>query len=140
MSFPSVALIDAGPLVAYYNRRDKYYQQVMDFLGVYTGQLVTTDPCITEVMYQLGDYRAQITFAQHIRQGIWQRHNLEQADFDRISELLEKYKDLPADFADLSLVVVSERLNIPAVVSFDKDFYAYRRYRKHPFDRIFLPK
>jgi uncharacterized protein len=140
MSFPSVALIDTGPLVAYYNRRDKYHQQVMGFLKIYTGQLITTDPCITEVMYQLRDYRAQITLAQHIRQGIWQRHNLEQADFDRISELLNKYKDLPADFADLSLVVVSERLNIPAIVSLDKDFYAYRRYRKDPFERIFIPE
>lgn len=136
---PSVALIDAGPLIAYYNSADQHHQQVRDFLRSYTGQLMTTDACITEVMYLIGHYQVQVKFAQHIRQGIWRREPLEQEDFDRIAELFDSYSDLPADFADLSLVVVSERLNIPEIVSLDSDFFTYRRYRKEPFQRIFLP-
>jgi uncharacterized protein len=139
MRLPSVALIDAGPLIAYYDSTDKHHQQVRDFFKIYIGQLMTTDACITEAMYLIGDHRVQVKFAQHIRQGIWQREPLEQEDFDRIAELFDRYSDLPADFADLSLVVVSERLNIPAIVSLDSDFYTYRRFRKEPFQRIFLP-
>ena len=60
------------------------------------------------------------------------------SDYQRIQELNTTYQDLPADFIDLSLIAISERLNISAIVTLDKDFNIYRRYRKQPFDRIFL--
>jgi len=39
----------------------------------------------------------------------------------RIAELFEKYSNLPADFADLSLVTISERCDIPQIVTLDRD-------------------
>ena len=59
-------------------------------------------------MYALGksSQQVQISLAQDIADGIWQRQPLETSDFERIAELFEKYKDVPADFADLSLVVI----------------------------------
>jgi uncharacterized protein len=60
-------------------------------------------------------------------------------DFIRIAELNAQYFDLPADFADLSLIAISERLNIAAILTLDRDFDIYRRYRNQPFDRVFLP-
>lgn len=59
-------------------------------------------------------------------------------DFARIKQLNEQYADLPGDFADLSLIAISERLNISAIITLDSDFDIYRRYRKQPFERIFL--
>ncbi len=59
-------------------------------------------------------------------------------DFTRIAELNAKYADLPGDFADLSLIVISERLDIAAIATLDSDFDIYRRYRKQPFERIFV--
>jgi uncharacterized protein len=47
--------------------------------------------------------------------------------------------ELPRDFADLSPLKVSERLNIAAIATLDKDFNIYRRYRRQPFDRLFTP-
>ncbi|WP_237746656.1 hypothetical protein [Planktothrix agardhii] len=62
-------------------------------------------------------------------------------DFSRITELNEQYADLPGDFADLSLVAISERLNIPAIATLDSDFFGvYRRYRKQAFERVFRPE
>jgi predicted nucleic acid-binding protein len=61
------------------------------------------------------------------------------SDYQRIQELNTIYQDLPADFTDLSLIAISERLNISAIATLDKDFNIYRRYRKQPFNRIFLP-
>ena len=52
----------------------------------------------------------------------------------------EQYADLPGDFADLSLVAISERLNIPAIATLDSDFDVYRRYRKQAFERVFRPE
>ena len=62
-----------------------------------------------------------------------------QEDFTRIRQLNEQYADLPGDFADLSLIAISERLNISAVLTLDSDFNIYRRYRKGYFERIILP-
>ena len=59
-------------------------------------------------------------------------------DFARIIQLNEQYADLPGDFADLSLITISERLNISAIITLDSDFDVYRRYRKEPFERIYL--
>ncbi|MEG4347840.1 hypothetical protein QUB70_31875 [Microcoleus sp. A003_D6] len=61
-------------------------------------------------------------------------------DFSRIGELNERYAHLPGDFADLSLIAISERLNIPAIATLDNDFDVYRRYRNQPFERVFLPE
>jgi uncharacterized protein len=47
---------------------------------------------------------------------------------------------LPADFSDLALVAISERLNIPGIATLDKDFDVYRRYRNQPFERVFYPR
>ncbi len=40
----------------------------------------------------------------------------------RIAELNAQYADLRGDFADLSLIVIAERLNIAAIATLDKDF------------------
>jgi predicted nucleic acid-binding protein len=59
-------------------------------------------------------------------------------DFTRIRQLNEQYADLPGDFADLSLIAISEKLNISAIITLDSDFDIYRRYRKEPFERVYL--
>ena len=40
------------------------------------------------------------------------------------------------DDRDLSLIVISERLNISAIATLDSDFDIYRRYRKQSFERV----
>ncbi|MBW4582831.1 MAG: hypothetical protein KME42_24960 [Tildeniella nuda ZEHNDER 1965/U140] len=59
--------------------------------------------------------------------------------FTRIAELNARYADLPADFSDLSLVVISERLSIAAIATLDKDLDIYRRYCNQAFERVFYP-
>ena len=85
------------------------------------------------------DYRIQNLFLSHLSQQIYHCEPLIIQDFTRILELNQQYADLPGDFADLSLVAVSERLNIAAIATLDKDFNIYRRYRRQPFDRVFTP-
>ena len=58
-------------------------------------------------------------------------------DLRRIGELMEKYQDLPADFADVSLVAMAERLNIQRIATIDKDFLVYRFNGKQPFENVF---
>lgn len=57
-------------------------------------------------------------------------------DYERIADLNTRYADLPGDFADLTLVALSERLDVREIFSLDGDFDVYRRFRKEPFERI----
>lgn len=142
MISPLLALVDAGPLVAYYNKTDSYHTQLRDYFQSCVFQLVTTDPCLAEAMYLLREsHKAQSSLARDVAEGIWRRELLLNSDFGRIAVLLEKYKDLPADFADLSLIVISERLNLPRIVTLDSDFNIYQRFRDkpQPFNRVFYP-
>jgi uncharacterized protein len=137
---PSVVLIDTSVLVAFYNANDRYHTQARQFFEQCSSNLVTTIDCVTETMWLLlPDNRVQNLFLTHLSQQIYHCELLTPQDFFRIAELNQQYADLPGDFADLSLVAVSERLNIAAIATLDKDFNIYRRYRNQPFDRIFTP-
>jgi uncharacterized protein len=141
MIYPPIILIDSGILTAYYSAADNYHLQVCRFLEGCTSRLITTHSCVTEVMWLLGsNWRTQNEFLLDLAKELYECVPLLPQDFTRIAELNAQYADLPEDFADLSLIAISERLNIGAIATLDSDFDIYRRYRKQPFDRIFIPK
>jgi uncharacterized protein len=132
-----VALIDAGPLVAYYNGSDKWHRAAKKFFEEFRGKLVTSEPVVTEVMYLLDtDWRVQNEFLSDLTRELYHVEALTITDFQYISELNEKYKDLPGDFADLSIVAMATRLNLLNVVSLDADFDVYRNLSK-TFNQLF---
>lgn len=135
-----VILVDSSLLIAFYNAADSYHSQVRDFFTSCTSDLVTTVGCVTEVMYFLApNWRVQNQFLLHLADKVYECEPLTTQDFSRIAELNAQCADLPGDFADLSLVVISERLDIAAIATLDKDFDIYRRYRRQPFERVFRP-
>ena len=141
MIYPPLILIDSGILIAYYSAADHYHLQVCRFLESCTSRLITTHSCVTEVMWLLSsNWRTQNEFLLDLAKELYECVPLLPQDFTRIAELNAQYADLPGDFADLSLIAISERLNIEAIATLDSDFDIYRRYRKQPFNRIFIPK
>lgn len=134
------ALIDAGPLIAFYNNRDRWHQKVYRFLEEFKGQLISTIPVVTEVLHLLS---VNAIFQNEFLSDLANEHivieNLTPLDFKKLKELNLKYADIHPDFADLSLIVVSERLAIENIVSLDRDFDIYRRYRNRKFNQL-LPR
>ena len=141
MTYHPVIILDSGILVAYYSVKDRYHQQVQVFFERCTSNLVTTTACVTEVVWLLSpNWRIHNQFLQGVARGIFESIPLLPEDFLRITELNERYADLPGDFADLSLIAISERLNISAIATLDSDFDVYRRYQKQAFERVFRPE
>lgn len=131
-------LIDAGPLVAYYNKGDKWHTTTKTFFENFRGKLFTSEPVATEVMWLLAqDWRVQNEFLDDVHKELYQTVPLELGDFKYIAELNDKYKDRPADFTDLSIVVIGERLDVLNVVSLDSDFDIYRTHSNKPFQQLF---
>jgi predicted nucleic acid-binding protein len=54
-----------------------------------------------------------------------------------IAELMEKYRTLPIDLADASLVLLAEHLGHGRILSTDaRDFNAYRWKERKPFQNL----
>lgn len=52
----------------------------------------------------------------------------------RVASLMQKYRDVPMDFADATLVALGEELRTDQVFTLDRrGFSAYRLYRTQPF-------
>ena len=54
-------------------------------------------------------------------------------DVPRVRVLMEKYKDVPMDFADATLVRIAEREAILDMFTLDRDFTIYRASRGRHF-------
>ncbi len=123
-------LIDAGPLIALFDKNDKFHIPIKEFLKKYEGRLYTTWPVITEVSHMLDfNVGAQIDFLKWISLGAIEVKQIDMSDISRIIDLSEKYSDVPMDFADASLIIISELEGIKEIISIDSDFYIYRNIR-----------
>lgn len=139
----NIAITDAGPLIALFDSSDKYHQKTKHKLEQYRqdvrGRLVTTWPIITETTYILKAHvhlQAQVDFLKWVIMGGLEIFDLQKDNLSKIIELQEKYSDLPMDFADASLLIAAESLNINKVFSLDKDFSIYRVLGKKHLENL----
>lgn len=131
-------VVDSGPLIALFDGTDDYHQRSISFIRDVTAQLTTNVPVLTEVVFVLDfSTRAQRDFLFWVQKALTIDTDTA-ADLPVISRLLEKYADLPADFADASLVALCNRLRTGDVASVDKDFTIYRDTSKRAFHNHFL--
>jgi len=126
-------LIDTGPLVASFDKNDAHHNICLGLLKNFKMPLITTIPVLTETLYLLSySWYVQDSLWEALEEDIVRIYNMDKGIFKRCRELMNKYQDLPMDFADASLVVVAERENISTVFTLDhKDFEVYRtKHRK----------
>lgn len=133
-------VVDSGPLIALFDGSDRFHADAVTFLRETPRRMVTNLPVITEVVYMLDfAHQAQRDFLFWAESGLSvDTHTF--GDLPRIRALLEKYRDLPADFADASLVALCERLRITTVASVDADFTIYRMQNRQGFRNIFFDR
>ncbi len=132
-------LIDAGPLIALFDRSDKYHLRAVRFIKEFEGQLWSTWPVITEVSHMLDfNIKAQLNFLIWVERGAVDLIGLNTNHLSRIIELTKKFNDVPMDLADASLMVAAEKLNCMEIASIDSDFYIYRTIRNKYLTNTFL--
>ncbi|QDV74905.1 type II toxin-antitoxin system VapC family toxin [Botrimarina mediterranea] len=133
----NIAIVDTGPLVALFDGADIYHHETVNFLAASRRKHVTTLAVVTESVYLLRfNKNAQIDFLEWLQSPAVEIETLEDADLARAIEVMQKYSDLPADFADATLVAIADRLGVNEVVLFDSDFDIYRRGDGAPFIRL----
>ena len=131
-------LIDAGPLIALFNTREKHYAEIRAFLKANTYRLVSTLAVYAEVSHMLAIHRgAQHDFYEWVIYKGVIISDINQHDMPRLLELTDKYADLPMDFADATLVITAEKTGIREIISLDKDFDIYRLPGKENIHNIY---
>ena len=135
-------IVDTGFWLALFDQKDIYHQRAKQTLKKYDESLITTWCVVTETCYLLLKRKgvaAQTVFINSIDQGLFAVFNLETHHTSRISQLMEKYADLPMDLADTSLVILAEYLGHGRIFSVDqRDFNTYRWKQNHPFENLLI--
>ena len=131
-------LIDAGPIIALFRKRDKYHQDALRFIKNYKGRLITTWPVVTEVMYELANPEIQENFLLWIERGGLDLANLDQKSIPGLLALIRKYSDLPMDLADATLLLYSDQSGITEIATIDPDFNIYRNIKKEYLKNVFF--
>ncbi len=132
-------LIDAGPIIALFDRSDTYHSRITQFLKSNSFHLISTWPVLTEASHMLDfDNRAQVALLEWVYRGGLELFQFSPAVVRRIIDLTKKYEDAPMDLADATLVVAAEQLGIRDIISIDADFYVYRTTDKEQINNVFL--
>jgi len=123
-----VILVDTGPLVALFERRDHAHESSKRTLATIATHIVTTVPVLTEAFHLLSPAsRGAKALQQFVSQkglGVW---FLDPASLARCCELMDEYADHPMDLADASLVAAAESNRCTKVFTIDRsDFATYR--------------
>lgn len=129
-------LTDAGPLIALLDRGEANHARCSAALAQIALPLVTTWPALTEAMYLLGEaagWPGQEALWQLVERGHLEVADISSAARARMRILMDKYRDLPMDLADASLVALAEERGWRRVFTLDSDFRVYRLPRGKTF-------
>lgn len=132
-------LLDTGPLVAAFNRRDPHHDRCAAALASFSGMLLTTGAVVTETMYFLGglpDGAEILTgFLDDAQVDI--RDCFGSTQLRAAAHLMKKYADIPMDFADATLVLLANETGAGDILTLDeRGFRAYRFHGTRRFNLV----
>jgi len=139
-------IVDTGFWLALGNKSDYYHdiaRNRLHELSAINIKFITTCAVITEtsyLLYQRMGHEAQRRFLVYYQEGLFDTFEITSIHAARLNELMNKYADLPMDFADASLVILAEYLGHGHILSTDqRDFHTYRWKNHQPFRNLLLP-
>jgi hypothetical protein len=126
-------LVDAGPLVALFDRHDASHSACREKLRSIAEQVATTLPALTEAFHLLSPETSEAdALRAFVMKGGATIHRPTDAEIERSFELMERYRELPMDFADASILAAAEALRTLKIFTLDaRHFGAYRVRRGH---------
>ena len=128
-------LLDTGALVSLLDRSQTHHQKCRRAFAGWTGLTVSTEAVLTEATHLLGGVPGgRAACVDFFLAGGAVLVPSSAASLQRVRKLLDKYADLPMDFADATLVALAEELDCTSVFTTDRtDFSVYRIRGRKPF-------
>jgi len=128
-------ILDTGPFVALLDRSERGHGACATFFEEVKGRFITTEPVLTEVIYLLGpSFTMQKPALEFILRGGAEVVSQTPQSLRRALQLMEKYRDVPMDFADATLVALAEERKIKEAFTLDRrGFTTYRIHSRKSF-------
>jgi predicted nucleic acid-binding protein len=121
-------LVDTGPLVAYFNRRDRWHRWVVGQMAALAPPLLTCEAVVAEACFLIRRAGGQpAALVRKIVEGTIGIEFALQSEAGAVEALLQRYDSTPMSLADACLVRLSERHPDCRLFTLDADFQHYRR-------------
>jgi uncharacterized protein len=128
-------ILDTGPFIALLDRSERSHAACTTFFEGVKGRFITTEPVLIEVVYLLGpSFAMQKPALELILRGGAEVVSQTRQSLQRVLRLMDKYRDVPMDFADATLVVLAEERRTKEVFTLDRrGFTTYRIHSRTSF-------
>ncbi len=118
-----MACVDAG---------DRAYDVCLALLAGHTGRLVVPTLVVAEAAHLIArraGQRAEVRFLGDLAAGDFTVEPVHAADWERIAELVARYRDIRLGTVDASVVATAERLGITTIATLDRRHFSAVRPR-----------
>jgi len=130
-------LLDTGVVVALLDRSEGHHVQCASVVAKLERPLVTCEAVIAESCYLL---RRLSGAPELVLENVARAVFLIPFQLSRVAtpvrNIMRKYSDLPADFADACLIHLADELNTGEILTLDRDFARYRWRKTRRFDLL----
>jgi predicted nucleic acid-binding protein len=127
------AIVDTGPLVAFFDRSERYHGWAAERVEELDAPLLVCEPVLTEAMYLLARFpQAQDALFNLLQNGALVVAFRFEEHIGPLHRLLRKYRDIPMSLADACVVRMAEIHETHSVMTLDSDFMVYRKHGRVP--------
>ena len=128
MASEHLVIVDAGPLIAFFDRNDPQHKWVKSTADSLSPPFVTSESVLSETCFLLERSKLPCTpLFDMIEEGSIAIGLDLQVEHPRIRSLMASYADQPMSLADATLVRLAELHDGARVFTLDKHFRIYRR-------------
>jgi uncharacterized protein len=129
-------IADTGFLVAFANRRDRFFPWAFALAGQIHEPLLTCEPVLAETAFHL---QSSNLVLRMLETGLVRLSFDIESHRPELSKLAQRYADRQPDLADLCLIRMSELFPDHPVLTVDGEFRIYRRNRRETIPVIIPP-
>ena len=131
-------VMDTGPWVALLDRNESKHGDCVNWFRGFEGEIFSSEAVLTEVLYLLNfSPKAQAAAIDFVLKGAIILVPFSLESLKQTRNLMEKYHDIPMDYADATLVCLAQDLSVNHIVTFDrKGFSIFRSTPRQYFTLI----
>ncbi len=133
-------LLDTGCIVALLDRSEQYHAACKERVTSLDAPLVTCEAVIAEACYLLRSIRgAASAVVENVEAGVFLVPFRLNDNAAAVRKMMQKYADVPMDFADACLVNLASDYRTGRILTLDHDFEIYRWGKNRPFELMIEP-
>ena len=130
-------LVDTGFWLAINNTNDKHHKNAMSWLMNNQSKdyrFATTWVVMCESFFLIKNfvgYKKAVALFESYSRTEYDIYDLEKESIQRVIDLMKKYEDMDVDLADVSLVLLAEKLDTGDILTVDRNDFTALRWKKN---------